>query len=84
MHCRCDSHEPTFSSTSVVGIETHLSQTFLRNVFDLVEPLISAEASGATRRTDMGCLFLRASLVIYIHGWLCTWDCSLWDLMPWK
>lgn len=72
MHCGCDSHEPTFSSTSVVGIETHLSQTFLRNVFDLLEPLISAEASGATRRADMG-LPVSEGVSGYLHTWVAVY-----------
>lgn len=84
MHSKLDSPEPTFSSTSIVGIETHLSQASRRDVFDLMEFLLSAEAPGATQRADMGCLFLRVFLVIYTCGWLCTWDCSLWDLRLWK
>lgn len=49
MYFKCDSHELTFISTTIVSIETHLSQTFLINVFEtLIESSISAEASAAT------------------------------------
>lgn len=58
--------EPTFSSTSIVGIETHLSQAFLRDVFDLMEHLISAEASGATLGADMGCYFWGHFWLLYL------------------
>ena len=51
---KSDSREHSFTSTNAVGIEIHLSQTFLINVLGLMESLISAGASKATVRAELG------------------------------
>lgn len=60
-----DSHEHSFTSTTIAGIEIHLSQTFLINAFGLMESLISAGASKATMRTELGLPIFEGSLWLF-------------------
>lgn len=53
IYYKSDSHEYPITTTTIVGIEIHLSQTFL-NVLGLMEPLVSAGASKATLRVELG------------------------------
>lgn len=42
IYYKCDSPEHTFISTIIWGIEIHLSQIFIINVFSLMDSLVSA------------------------------------------
>lgn len=66
VYYKSDSHEHSFISATIAGIEIHLSQTFLINAFGLMESLISAGAPKATVRTESGSPIFEGSLWLFV------------------
>lgn len=67
---KCDSHEPAFISATTVGIEIHLSKTFL-TIFVLMESEFSRSFSD-NRRAAMG-LPVSEGVSGYLYIWVAVY-----------